>query len=70
MDLILFTTPKPHVAVFTLNRPKAMNAVNKGLAERMEALIDQFEADDDLWIGIICSSHHKGTDSLWNAPAT
>ena len=25
----------------------------------MEKLIDKFEADDDLWLGIICSSHPK-----------
>jgi enoyl-CoA hydratase/carnithine racemase len=48
-----------HIAVFTLNRPKAMNAVNQSVSMRMGTLIQQFEADDSLWVGVLCSSHEK-----------
>mmetsp|Transcript_13878 Transcript_13878/g.24821 ORF Transcript_13878/g.24821 Transcript_13878/m.24821 type:complete len:260 (-) Transcript_13878:74-853(-) len=48
-----------HIAIFTLDRPKAMNAVSGQLSERFEALLDQFEADEELWIGIVSSSHPK-----------
>ena len=48
-----------HVAVFTLNRPRAMNAVNEGVSQQMEAALDTFEADEDLWVGVIASSHPK-----------
>ena len=41
------------VALITLNRPEARNAVNGDVAEGMEAAIDQLEADDDVWIGIL-----------------
>ena len=41
------------VAVITLNRPDARNAVNGDVAEAMEAAIDQMENDDDIWVGII-----------------
>eukprot|EP00035_Acanthoeca_spectabilis_P021380 m.437887 g.437887 ORF g.437887 m.437887 type:complete len:263 (-) comp18173_c0_seq1:60-848(-) len=55
MSEVLFER-KGHVAVFTLNRPKARNAVNAALSAQMEAHLDAFEADDDLWVGIVTSS--------------
>jgi len=48
-----------HIAVFTLDRPKAMNAVSGDLCKRFESLLEIFENDDDLWIGIVASSHSK-----------
>jgi len=42
-----------NVALITLDRPEARNAVNGELAEELEAAIDRLEADDDLWIGIL-----------------
>ena len=47
------------IAIFTLNRPKALNAVSSELSEKFEKLLDSFEANDDLWIGIVASSHPK-----------
>ncbi|MEE2030545.1 crotonase/enoyl-CoA hydratase family protein [Rhodococcus chondri] len=41
------------VAVFTLNRPEAKNAVNLEVAEALAAAIDEFEARPDLTIGIL-----------------
>ena len=57
-DIIKFER-KGHVAVFTLNRPSAMNAVSFELATRLEQLMEEFEKDDDLWVGILASSHAK-----------
>lgn len=57
-DLVKFEVDG-HIAIFTLNRPEAMNAISGEVSKRMESLLEQFEADDDLWIGIIASSHHK-----------
>ena len=42
-----------HVAVLTINRPEARNAVNGDVAAGMEAAIDRLEADDDLWVGVV-----------------
>lgn len=42
-----------NVALLTLDRPEARNAVNGELAEALEAAIDRMEADDDVWIGIL-----------------
>jgi enoyl-CoA hydratase len=42
-----------HVAVMTINRPDARNAVNTDVAQGLEAAIDKLEADDDAWVGIV-----------------
>ena len=44
------------VAIITLNRPEARNAVSQQLAEDLEAAIDRLESDADLWIGILCGN--------------
>jgi enoyl-CoA hydratase len=41
------------VAVITLNRPEARNAVNGDVASGMEAAIDQLEADPAVWVGVL-----------------
>jgi enoyl-CoA hydratase len=57
-DLVQFSRHN-HVAVFTLNRPRAMNAVSGAMSAQFERHLDAFEADEDLWVGVICSSHPK-----------
>lgn len=42
-----------HVAVITINRPDARNAVNGDVANGIEEAIDRLEADDNLWLGIL-----------------
>lgn len=42
-----------HVALITLNRPDARNAVNGEVATAMEAAIDKMEADPDVWVGVL-----------------
>jgi enoyl-CoA hydratase len=51
-----------HVAVITINRPEARNAVNRDVAEGVEAAIDRLEGDDDAWIGILTGAR---TDKGW-----
>jgi enoyl-CoA hydratase len=41
------------VALITLNRPEARNAINRQVATEMEAAIDQLEADGEVWVGIL-----------------
>jgi enoyl-CoA hydratase len=41
------------VAVITINRPEARNAVNGAVASGLEAAVDKLEADDSLWLGIL-----------------
>lgn len=42
-----------HVALLTINRPEARNAVNGAVAQGMEEAIDRLEADDEVWVGIL-----------------
>jgi enoyl-CoA hydratase len=41
------------VGVFTLNRPAQRNAVDPAVTARMNELVVRFEADDDLWVGVV-----------------
>jgi enoyl-CoA hydratase len=41
------------VAVITMDRPDARNAVNAEIAVGIEAAIDQLEADPDVWVGVL-----------------
>jgi enoyl-CoA hydratase len=52
------------VAVLTINRPEARNAVNGAVANGMEDAIDRLEADDDVWVGIL-----TGTGGVFSAGA-
>jgi enoyl-CoA hydratase len=42
-----------NVAVITINRPEARNAVNTAVARGIEDAVDQLEADDEVWVGIL-----------------
>jgi enoyl-CoA hydratase len=41
------------VALITLNRPEARNAINRQVAQEMEAAIDRLEGDPDVWVGVL-----------------
>jgi enoyl-CoA hydratase len=51
-----------HVAVLTINRPNARNAVNTDVAQGLEAGIDRLEEDPDAWVGIITGAQ---TEKGW-----
>ncbi|MEB2284884.1 MAG: enoyl-CoA hydratase [Polyangiaceae bacterium UTPRO1] len=42
-----------NVAVVTIDRPDARNAVNTDVARGLEDAIDKIEADDEVWVGIL-----------------
>ena len=42
-----------HVATLTLNRPDQRNAVSPELALAMEAVVQRFEQDPDVWVGVL-----------------
>tara|TARA_R110000772_G_scaffold61283_1_gene138133 strand:+ start:126353 stop:127156 length:804 start_codon:yes stop_codon:yes gene_type:complete len=39
--------------LLTINRPEVMNAISPAASHEMAIALDQFEADDDLWVAII-----------------
>lgn len=56
MSEIVRYTATERVAIITLNRPEARNAVNGDVANALEAAIDRLEADDDVWVGILTAN--------------
>jgi enoyl-CoA hydratase len=51
-----------HVAVITINRPEARNAVNTAVAQGIEKAVDELEADPEAWVGILTGAR---TDKGW-----
>jgi enoyl-CoA hydratase len=52
MSVVEYRT-EGHLAVITLNRPEARNAVNPEVAHELEAAVDVTEADPDVWLAIL-----------------
>ncbi len=44
------------IATITLNRPEQRNSVSPELTQQLAAVMDRFEADDDVWVGILTST--------------
>lgn len=42
-----------HVAWITLDRPEVLNAMNAAMHERLAEVWTDFEADDDIWVGVL-----------------
>lgn len=49
----VLTEVKGRTLVITINRPEARNAVNGDVASGIEAAIDELEANEELWTGIL-----------------
>jgi enoyl-CoA hydratase len=54
-DAVLYSSAD-RVAVITLNRPEARNAVNPELAHALEDAIDELERDPEVWAGVLCAN--------------
>ncbi len=54
-DLVAYDRRGP-VAILTLNRPDARNAINAGMAAALRAAVRRFETDDEARVGILASS--------------
>ena len=52
-EAVLFEIAEPHVALVTINRPEARNAVNGAVAAGLEAAVDRVEADPELWAVVL-----------------
>ncbi|MDO9706898.1 enoyl-CoA hydratase-related protein [Paracraurococcus lichenis] len=52
-DAVLFEVVEPHIALVTINRPEARNAVNGAVAVGLEAAVERVEADPDLWAAVL-----------------
>lgn len=57
------------VAVITLNRPEARNAINGDVAAGLEAAIDAMEADPNVWVGLLRANTTGQTKPVFCAGA-
>jgi enoyl-CoA hydratase/carnithine racemase len=53
---VLFEVPEPHIALVTINRPEARNAVNGAVAAGLEQAVERVENDPELWVAILTGS--------------
>jgi enoyl-CoA hydratase len=44
-----------HVAILTLNRPEARNAIDPATTKALEAALDRIEEDPNLWVSILAA---------------
>lgn len=44
---------RARVALITIDRPEARNAINPAMAAGLEAAIDRFEANEDAWVAVL-----------------
>ena len=52
-EAVLYEVAEPHVALVTINRPEARNAVNAAVAAGLEAAVDRAEADPEIWAVVL-----------------
>ena len=57
------------VAVITLDRPAARNAVNRDVARGLEAAIDRVEGDPDVWVAVLDANTADQTRPVFCAGA-
>jgi crotonobetainyl-CoA hydratase len=50
---LVLTERRGHVAIAMLNRPEARHAMNTELTNAVADALDEFEADDDVWVIVI-----------------
>lgn len=48
-----------HVTIVTINRPEARNSLTSDACWEMDAIFNEFEADDDQWIAIVTGAGDK-----------
>jgi enoyl-CoA hydratase/carnithine racemase len=52
-DAVLVSMAEPHVALVTINRPEARNAVNGAVAQGLEAAVERIEQDPEIWAAVL-----------------
>ncbi|MFC2003547.1 enoyl-CoA hydratase/isomerase family protein [Chloroflexota bacterium] len=56
---VLEYTKEGRIAIFTINRPEALNALNLQVNQELSQAMLDFRDDDNLWVGIITGSGDK-----------
>jgi enoyl-CoA hydratase len=65
-DAVRYRT-QGHIAIITLDRPDARNAVNGAIASGLEEAVDEMESDDSVWVGILTANTQGQTRPVFCA---
>lgn len=55
-DMIVEYETRDRVAIITLNRPEARNAVSEELAVALEEAVDKVETDENIWLAVLAAN--------------
>jgi enoyl-CoA hydratase/carnithine racemase len=58
-ECVTLTRPREHVALVTIDRPEARNAVNVTVVQGLARAVDMTESDVDTWVTIITGAGGK-----------
>ncbi|CAN5490944.1 crotonase/enoyl-CoA hydratase family protein [soil metagenome] len=58
-DVVGFDMIDDHIALVTLRRPEARNAVNGAVTNAMREIVERIETDPDIWIAILTGEGGK-----------
>jgi enoyl-CoA hydratase/carnithine racemase len=58
-QVVLLDKRDDHIAVVTLNRPEAMNAVSSAVTTALEKIVDELEADDSVRVIVLTANGGK-----------
>ena len=58
-DVVLFERVEGHIALVTINRESARNAVNGDVAAGLDAIVKQTDADPDVWAVVLTGAGQK-----------
>lgn len=50
---------KGHIGIFTINRPKVMNALSSAAYRELREYLNRFREDSELWVGILTGAGEK-----------
>lgn len=53
MDVLKIEVVRPHVAVVTIQRPEARNAVNGDVARALDEAVKAIENDPEIWVAVL-----------------
>src|SRR3954470_14438506 len=67
-EAVLYSS-SDRVAVITLNRPEARNAVNPDVARGLEDAVDRLESDDNTWVAILTANTAEQANPVFCAGA-
>lgn len=53
MSAVMLETIAPHVALVTIQRPEARNAINGDVAAALDGIVNRIENDPDVWVAVL-----------------